>query len=56
MDLVDIAFPHNWANILESTEIEMVLERIANGQTGSDGEAAAIEVTSSSTMGMFTIP
>ena len=54
--LVDIAFPHNWANILESTEIEMVLERIANGPPGSDGGAGGIEVTATSPMGMFTIP
>ena len=54
--LVDIAFPHNWANILESTEIEMVLERIAKAQSGSDGGAAGSEVTSPSPMGMFTTP
>ena len=49
--LVDIGFPQNWPNILESTDIEMVLERIPNGQPGSDGRAAGIEVTPTSSMG-----
>ena len=55
MALVDIAFPHIWANILESTEIQIVLERITNAQTLCDSGAAGIEVASSSTMTMFRI-
>ena len=53
---VDIAFPHNWANIPQSIGIEMVLERITKGQPRSYCGAAPIEVTSTRPMGMFTIP
>ena len=58
--LVDIAYPQNWANVLESTDIEIILERVATSQAepgeGSSEGAGSEVVTATSTMGVFTIP